>query len=123
MGEKTPEEHAHAMSNTIAIIGEAQFDVDVATMLIDQTLLRTVNWISESDIDSHRTFVGRDDAESFVKWQRIEVDRGKDYRRAIRRTSGFKAEKALSPGRKLLAGESASVRLKAGRTSGRAFLI
>lgn len=57
---------------------EAQYDFDVATMLIDQTLLRTVEkWISESDIDNHRTYIGRTDNEAFIKWQSIEVDRGK----------------------------------------------
>ena len=76
------------MSNPIAVVAEAPEDFQAATMLIDETLVRTVEWISPSDIDTHRTFVGRSDAESFVKWQHIEVDRSSDYRRAVRRTFG-----------------------------------
>jgi hypothetical protein len=76
------------MSNPIAVVAEAQADFDVATKLIDRTLLRTVDWISESDIDNHRAYVGRTENEPFVRWDRIEVDRGNDYRRAVHRTFG-----------------------------------
>ncbi len=76
------------MSNLIAVVAEAPNDFEAATILIDQTLIRTVDWISESDIEIHRTYVARTDAERFVKWQQIENDRGKDYRRAVRRTFG-----------------------------------
>src|SRR5262245_38386365 len=76
------------MSNPIAVVAEAQADFDVAAKLIDETLLRTVNWISETDIEHHRAYVGRQDNEAFVRWQSIEVGRGSDYRRAVHRTFG-----------------------------------
>jgi hypothetical protein len=88
VAEETPQERDHAMSNRIAVVGESQNDFDVAAILIDQSLIRCVDWISEPDIETHRTYVGRDDAEQFVKWQQVEIDRGKDYRRSIRRSFG-----------------------------------
>ncbi len=75
------------MSNPIAVVAEAQADFDVATKLIDETLVRTVDWVSETDIDAHRAYVGRTDDERFISWDRIDINRGNDYRRAVRRSS------------------------------------
>jgi hypothetical protein len=72
------------MSNPIAVVAEAQADFDVAAKLIDETLLRTVEWVSETDIDTHRAYVGRTDDERFIRWNNIEVDRGHDFRRMVR---------------------------------------
>jgi hypothetical protein len=76
------------MSNPIAVVAEGPSDFEVATKLIDETLLRTVEWISESDIDAHRIYVSRTDNEPFVRWRSVEIDRGNDYRRAVRQTFG-----------------------------------
>src|SRR5262245_10577616 len=89
MAEETHQEHAHAMSNLNAFVAKGQEGFNIPTLLIDKSLLRTVEWITdETEINAHRTYVGRTDAEPFVKWQHIEVDRGRDYRRAIRRGFG-----------------------------------
>jgi len=76
------------MSNAIAIVCEARNDFEVATRLIDGVLLNHVDWIEPEYIDQHRIYIGLTDAEHFVKWQTIEMNRGTDYRRAYRRTFG-----------------------------------
>jgi hypothetical protein len=76
------------MRNPIAVVGEARGDFEVASRLIDETLIRTVGWIDRDEIHTHREYVGLSDAAEFLTWQAVENSRGSDYRRAERRHFG-----------------------------------
>lgn len=76
------------MSNRIVIVGEGITDFEAASVLIDQSLLRHVEYIEDETITAYRTYLGMSPVDSFVRWHTSPQERRQDTRRIVRRQWG-----------------------------------
>jgi hypothetical protein len=59
------------VNNRFVVVYEGQPDFITATELADRVLVRDVNWLNASVLDSHRQWLGRDTAGRSLTWKSI----------------------------------------------------